>query len=82
VTITANAVTFAKAKAGVPLESRDLVSGARAMAAALATGSLSSEGYVLLLGTAPAGPVYVVREFKREGAASVIVDARTGELAR
>lgn len=82
VTITANTVTFAKAKATSPLETRELVSGARAMAAALEVGTLSSEGYVLLLGTAPTGPVYVVRELKREGAASVIVDARTGQAAR
>ncbi len=82
VTITANAVTFAKAKAGVPLESGTLISGARAMEAALAVGTFSSEGYVLLLGTAPTGPVYVVREFKREGAASVTIDARTGQAYR
>lgn len=78
VTVTGNAVSFAKTKAGVPLDSRELVSGARAMAAALGAGKLSSEGYVLLLGSTAAGPVYVVREFKREGAASVTIDARTG----
>jgi|GEM_PF-2114895 len=78
VTVTGNAVSFAKAKAGIPLDSRELVSGARAMAAALGAGKLSSEGYVLLLGAATSGPVYVVREFKREGAASVTIDARSG----
>ncbi|MNK79366.1 hypothetical protein D3C87_990330 [compost metagenome] len=82
VTITANAVTFAKAKAAAPLDMRELVTGARAMSAALAVGTLSSEGYLLLLGTTAAGPVYVVREFKREGAASVIIDARTGMPSR
>ena len=78
VTVTGNAVTFAKAKAGTPLDARELVPGSRAMAAALAVGTLSSEGYLLLLGTTASGPVYVVREFKREGAASVTIDARTG----
>ncbi len=82
VTVTANTVTFAKAKAGTPLESRELISGARAMSAAVATGALASEGYVLLLGTTPAGPAFVVREFKREGAASVTIDARTGQAYR
>jgi len=82
VTVTANTVTFAKAKAGTPLEARELISGARAMNEALATGALASEGYVLLLGTTPAGPAYVVREFKREGAASVTIDARTGQAYR
>ena len=81
VTVTANAVTYAKAKAGVPLDSRELVSGARAMAAALEVGTLQSEGYLLLLGATAAGPVYVIREFKREGAASVTIDARTGKPA-
>lgn len=79
VTVTANVVSFAKAKAGVPMDTQGLVSASQAMAAALQLGTLSAEGYVLLLGTSKLGPVYVVREFKREGAASVTVDARTGK---
>lgn len=82
VTITANAVTFAKAKAGSPLETRGLVPASMAMAAALDLGTLASESYVLQLGTAQAGPVYVIREFKREGAASVTIDARSGAAIR
>jgi predicted small lipoprotein YifL len=78
VTVTGNAVSFAKAKAGAPLDARELVTGARAMSAALKAGTLASEGYVLLLGATASGPVYVIREFKREGAASVTIDARSG----
>jgi hypothetical protein len=79
VTVAGQAVTYAKAKAGTPMETRDLLPAAKAMTAALANGALAAESYVLALGTSKVGPVYVVQEFKREGAASVMIDARSGQ---
>lgn len=82
VTISGTALSFAKAKPGIPVDTQQIVSGARAMAAAMETGRLSHEGFVLLLTATETGPVYLVQEFKKEKAASVIVDARTGKALR
>lgn len=79
VTVTGANVVFAKAKPGTPLETKGLVPASVALSCAVKAGSLSTETYVVALAATAAGPVYLVREFKREGAAQVTIDARTGD---
>lgn len=78
VTVTGANVVFAKAKPGTPLDLKGLVPAKVALACAVQAGKLDTETFVLALGATAKGPVYLVREFKREGAAQVTIDARTG----
>ncbi|MNL13465.1 hypothetical protein D3C87_1343740 [compost metagenome] len=80
VTISGNAVTFAKIKADLPLGNWKLIPAAQAMEAALKTGKLGGERFTIYLGGSPIAPIYVIREFTKEWSVTVRVNAHSGEL--